>query len=116
MSAPLSAELRAKHKVRSMPIRKDDEVAIVRGSFKSREGKVTACYRKKYVIHVDRVTVEKANQMSMPVGINSSNVVITKLKMDKCRQIILDRKNREAKSDKGKFSEADVGVPMADVD
>ena len=28
MSAPLSKELRAKHNVRSLPIRKDDEVSI----------------------------------------------------------------------------------------
>lgn len=44
-----------------MPIRKDDEVMVVRGLFKNREGKVTAVYRKKYVIHIDRITREKAN-------------------------------------------------------
>merc|ERR1711933_534581 len=38
MSAPLSAELRAKYNVRSVPIRKDDEVQVVRGTFKNREG------------------------------------------------------------------------------
>jgi large subunit ribosomal protein L26e len=31
MSAPLSKELRAKHGVKSMPVRKDDEVTVVRG-------------------------------------------------------------------------------------
>merc|ERR1711991_992051 len=36
MSAPLSADLRAKYNVRSMPVRKDDEVQIVRGHFKGR--------------------------------------------------------------------------------
>jgi large subunit ribosomal protein L26e len=118
MSAPLSTELRAKHHVRSMPIRRDDEVVVVRGAFKGREGKVMACYRRKYVIHVERLTCEKANQMSVPVGINASNVVITKLKMDRCRQVILDRKDREAKADKGKFSEGEVttAMPIADVD
>lgn len=44
-----------------MPIRKDDEVMVVRGLFKNREGKVTAVYRKKYIIHIDRITREKAN-------------------------------------------------------
>ncbi len=34
MSAHLSKDLRIKHKARSMPIRKDDEVTIVRGSLK----------------------------------------------------------------------------------
>ena len=34
MSAPLSQELRAKHGVRSIPVRKDDEVQVVRGTYK----------------------------------------------------------------------------------
>lgn len=116
MSSPLSNDLRQKYKVRSLPIRKDDEVQIVRGQFKGREGKVITCYRKKYVIHIDRITRDKANQMPVSVGIHPSNVVILKIKMDKDRKKILDRKNREAKADKGKFSESDVNVPMADVD
>ena len=41
MSAPLSKELRTKHNVRSLPIRKDDEVMVVRGHFKGQQtGKV----------------------------------------------------------------------------
>ena len=44
-----------------MPIRKDDEVIVVRGSNRGREGKVIQVYRKKYVIHIERVTREKSN-------------------------------------------------------
>lgn len=97
-----------------MPIRKDDEVTIVRGSFKNREGRVTACYRKKFVIHVERVVREKANGASVPIGIDASKVVITKLKLDKDRKKILERKNRAEGESKGKFTEADVA--MANVD
>jgi large subunit ribosomal protein L26e len=32
---------------RSMPIRKDDEVLVVRGTHKGREGKVSSVYRLK---------------------------------------------------------------------
>ena len=49
MSAPLSKDLVAKYNVRSMPVRKDDEVLVVRGTYKNREGKITTCYRKKCV-------------------------------------------------------------------
>ncbi|KAK4063250.1 uncharacterized protein Triagg1_9635 [Trichoderma aggressivum f. europaeum] len=91
MSAPLSKELREKYNVRSIPIRKDDEVTIVRGSNKGREGKVTSVYRLKYVIHVERVTRDKASGQSVPLGIHPSNVVITKLKLDKDRESILSR-------------------------
>ena len=44
-----------------MPIRKDDEVLVTRGTFKGREGKVVQVYRKKWVIHVERITREKVN-------------------------------------------------------
>ncbi|KAI0556245.1 ribosomal protein L24 [Xylaria scruposa] len=91
MSAPLSKELREKYNVRSIPIRKDDEVQIVRGSHKGTEGKVTTVYRLKYVIHVERVTREKTSGQSVPLGIHPSNVVITKLKIDKDRDAILGR-------------------------
>lgn len=70
-----------KCQVNAIPIRKDDEVRVLRGSFKGKEGKVTAVYRRKYVIHVERCTKDKANGQSIPIGINASNVEITKLKM-----------------------------------
>ncbi|EXJ55391.1 large subunit ribosomal protein L26e [Cladophialophora yegresii CBS 114405] len=98
MSAPLSKELREKHNVRSIPIRKDDEVTIVRGSNKGREGKVTSVYRLKYLIHIERVSREKSNGQSVPIGVHPSKVVVTKLKLDKDREKILERigKGREA--------------------
>merc|ERR1712058_30901 len=96
MSAPLSKELRAKYNVRQIPIRKDDEVQIVRGHYHDREGKVTTVYRKKWVIHVERVTRDKANGQTVQVGIRPSKVVITKLKLDKDRKALLERKNRAA--------------------
>ncbi|KAJ5665484.1 uncharacterized protein N7477_007932 [Penicillium maclennaniae] len=64
MSATLSKELREKYNVRSIPLRKDDEVTIVRGSNKGREGKITTVYRLKYVVHVERVVREKTNGQS----------------------------------------------------
>jgi ribosomal protein uL24 len=80
---------------RSIPVRKDDEVRIVRGKYKGREGKVTQVYRKKWVIHVDRVQRDKSNGSSVPIGIHPSNVVITTLKLDKDRRAILERKDRK---------------------
>jgi large subunit ribosomal protein L26e len=77
--------------VRSIPVRKDDEIQIVRGTYKGREGKVTSVYRLKWVIHVERVTRDKVNGQSIPVGIHPSNVVVTKLKLDKDREDILAR-------------------------
>jgi hypothetical protein len=58
---PLTASKWASVQVRSVPIRKDDEVQVVRGTFKKREGKVVQVYRRKWVIHVERITREKVN-------------------------------------------------------
>merc|ERR1712054_540847 len=116
MSSALSSELRKKYHVRSMPVRKDDEVSVVRGSFKGREGKVIQCYRKKWVIHIDRITREKQSGATVQVGIHPSKCVITKLKLDKDRKAILERKNKEAKSAKGKGKFTEQDVAMADVD
>ncbi len=102
MSSSLSKELREKYNVRSLPVRKDDEVQIVRGRFKGRKGKVTACYRKKFVIHVDKVVREKVNGQSVNVGIHPSSTQIVNLKLDKSRLAILERKNRANNANKGK--------------
>lgn len=108
MSAPLSKELREKYnvstsagenlqdnsdisQVRSIPIRKDDEVLVVRGSNKGREGKITSVYRLKYIVHIERVVKEKSSGQSVPIGVHPSKVVITKLKLDKDRENILER-------------------------
>merc|ERR1712010_61580 len=102
MSAHLNKELIQKYHVKSMPIRKDDEVIVVRGINRGREGKVIQVYRKKYVIHIERVTREKSNGSTVNVGIHPSNVMITKLKLDKDRRAILDRKDTTKELAKGK--------------
>merc|ERR1712142_1197463 len=106
MSAPLSKELKAKYNVRSMPIRKDDEVQIVRGHFKGQQvGEVVQVYRKKYVVHIERIQREKANGATVHVGIHPSKVVIMKLKLDKDRKRILEHRAAGRKTeDKGKIT------------
>mmetsp|Transcript_96612 Transcript_96612/g.300914 ORF Transcript_96612/g.300914 Transcript_96612/m.300914 type:complete len:138 (-) Transcript_96612:64-477(-) len=106
MSAPLSKDLRTKYNVRSVPIRRDDEVMIMRGHYHDREGKVTTVYRKKWVIHVERVTRDKVNGQTVPVGIRPCKVMITKLKLDKDRKALLDRKGGKAK--KGKYTDKET--------
>ncbi|KAJ8254694.1 hypothetical protein GJAV_G00196140 [Gymnothorax javanicus] len=111
MSSPLSKELRQKYNVRSMPIRKDDEVQVVRGHYKGQQiGKVVQVYRKKYVIYIERVQREKANGTTVHVGIHPSKVVITRLKLDKDRKKILERKakSRQDGKEKGKYKEETI--------
>lgn len=88
MSAPLSKDLRNKHGVRSVPIRLvlnktsnliifsriEDEVTVTRGHFKGNSGRVMRVYRKKYVIHIDKITREKANGTTVHLGVHPSKV------------------------------------------
>lgn len=79
---------------------------------------MTQVYRKKWVIHIDRVQRDKSNGATSPIGVHPSNVVITTIKLDKdrcglllvfgwvscvlmgdvCRREILDRKDRKKNS------------------
>lgn len=115
MSAPLSKELRQKYSVKSMPIRKDDEVQVVRGHYKGQQvGKVVQVYRKKFVIYIERIQREKANGASVYVGIHPSKCVIVKLKIDKDRKNIIDRRSKGRLAalgkDKGKYSEESTAM------
>ncbi|XP_003744330.1 60S ribosomal protein L26 [Galendromus occidentalis] len=116
MSSTLSKDLRQKYNVRSMPIRKDDEVQIMRGHHKSQQvGKVVQVYRKKYCIYIERIQREKANGASAYVPIHPSNVQIVKLKIDKDRKNLLERKakGRLSAGDKGKHTEESVQMDTA---
>ncbi|KAF9997408.1 hypothetical protein BGZ65_007015 [Modicella reniformis] len=77
----------------------DDEVLVVRGIYKGREGKVVEVYRCKWVIHIERVNREKANGASVPFGIHPSKVVVSKHDLDKDRKVIFERKNRSKKTE-----------------
>ena len=82
----------------------------MRGHHKGTQvGKVVQVYRKKFVIHIERVQRDKCNGSPVYVGIHPSKVVIVKLKMDKDRKNILDRKaSGRQQTDKGKHTEESV--------
>ncbi|XP_008047334.1 60S ribosomal protein L26-like [Carlito syrichta] len=112
MSSLLSKALRQKGKnVPSVPIRKDDEVQVVRGHYKGQQiGKVVQVYTEKYVIYIEWVQREKANGTNVHVGIHPSKVVITRLKLDKDHKKILEEKakSRQVGKEKGKYKKETI--------
>ena len=74
------------------------------------------CYDFLLRIYIERIQREKANGATTNVGIHPSKVAIVKLKMDKDRKAILDRRAKgraEALGkDKGKHSEESVAAAM----
>jgi len=109
MSANLSRELRQKYGVKSMPVRRDDEVTVVRGNSKDSKGKVSQVYRKKWCLYIEKLTKSRTNGATIRIPINASNVVITKLKLTPDRQTLLDRKAAgRGDKNKGKYTAQDV--------
>lgn len=92
LSAPLSKELRAQHGIRRLPIRRDDEVQVTRGLFANRGGRVIAVKLRSMRIHVESVTKPKVNNETVYIPIHPSNCVITKIKMDKYRKALIEKK------------------------
>lgn len=98
MSAHLSKDLKDKYSVRAMPIRKGDQVKIMRGTQKGREGKVQTVYRRRRCIYIEKIVKEKTNGQQAQIPIHPSNCSITSLKLDKDRKSILEKKKRTAAS------------------
>ncbi len=96
VSAHLDKTLKAQYKKRSMPVRKDDEVKVMRGAYKGKRGKVTRVNLKKLKVYVDNVKIKKVSGQEVEVAIDSSNLVITKLGADDVRR----RKFQKRKGEK----------------
>ena len=109
LSANLSKDLRGKYNVKSLPIRRDDEVTVVRGNYKDSKGRVNTVYRKRWCIYIDKVSETKQNGATIKIPIDPSNVVITKLKLTPDRQTLIDRKAAgRGDKNKGKYTQQDV--------
>lgn len=109
LSANLSKDLRGKYNVKSLPVRRDDEVLVVRGDYKDSKGRVNAVYRKRWCIYVDKVSETKQNGATIKIPLDPSNVVLTKLKLTPDRQALLDRKAAgRGDKNKGKYTQQDV--------
>ncbi|EPQ04533.1 60S ribosomal protein L26 [Myotis brandtii] len=94
-----------------MPTRKDDDVQVVRGHDKGQQiGKVAQVYRKKYVTDTERVQREEAKGATVHVGVRPSEVVITRLKLDKDRKKVLGckAKSHQVGKEKGKYKEKTI--------
>merc|ERR1711933_482664 len=89
--------LKKKFSVNALPVCKGDEIRIIRGWFKRNKGKIITVYHKKRIIHVNRVTKVKINGQTVNVGIDPSNCMITKLKMNAERKHLLTKKEHGKK-------------------
>jgi large subunit ribosomal protein L26e len=92
MSSHLNKSLRDQYKIRSLPIKRGDEVKILKGKGKGKTGKVVRVYRKRNVIYVDKVQRDKQNGQTVFLPIKPSYCVIEKLLINKDRTKTIEKR------------------------
>lgn len=103
MAAHLSAELKKQYGRRSFPVRKGDEIVVMRGKFKKRTGKVARVNTKKYRVYIEGVMIKRTDGTERQAGIHPSNLKTTKLNLeDKKRVAALTRKKKRKVSKRKK--------------
>lgn len=91
LTARLAPELVDKHGIKRIPVVKGDTVYITRGAFRDSEGDIETVDMKNLRIHIENIQIEKVDGTAISLPIRPSNVMITKLKIDKMRQDVIDR-------------------------
>ena len=87
LSAHLSKELRKQYNRRSFPIRKGDEVKIMRGEFKGKTAKVSKINTKKYKVYLEGIKKKRTVGTEYLVPIHPSNLEITKLNLEDKKRV-----------------------------
>ena len=93
ISISLSKELKKKHDKRNFPVRKGDNVSIMRGEFKGKSGKIESVDMKKMKVIIDGIYRTKKDGSKVAVMFEPSNLQIKELVLeDKKRKASLERK------------------------
>jgi len=84
--ATLSEDLRDEYGQRSVRVNEGDTVEVMRGDFAGETADVLAVDLKNAVVHVEDVTVEKADGEEVPRPLDASNLRVTSLNLDDSRR------------------------------
>lgn len=77
----LDKELRKKYGFRTLGVVKGDTVKVMRGQFKGTVEKVAKVDYKKLRVHIENITVKKADGKLKPYPLHPSNLMIVKLNL-----------------------------------
>ena len=99
VSAHLSKELRKKYSRRSINLRKGDNVKVMRGQFRNKQGKVEEVDLKKTLIYISGIEISKKDGTKARRPLHPSNLLATELNVDdKMRNKVLKRKEKNVKA------------------
>ena len=108
LAAHLSEDLKREIGKRALPVRKGDEVRVLRGSFRRSSGVIDHVDLKNSRVYVDGIKVKKVDGSDALRPLNPSNLLLVKLNLsDKWRKSIVGRKHV---SSKGKTKSAALKV------
>jgi large subunit ribosomal protein L24 len=87
LSASLSKSLREKHGKRNIPLRKGDEVLVMRGSFKKKKAKVVSVDLVRTRVTLENIQRTKKDGTKVNVWFAPSNLQIQTLALDDKKRI-----------------------------
>lgn len=97
LSAHLSKELKVKYGKRNLPLRKGDEVLIMRGAFKKKKAKVTSVNLRESLVSLENIQRTKKDGSKVNVMFPASVLMIVTLSLDdKRRQDAINKKAQPA--------------------
>ena len=106
LSVNIAPQIRKQYGKRSVPVRKGDEVEVMRGGQKKLKGTVERVDLRKCKIYVEGINIKRADGSDALRVFDPSNLRITKLKLDdKMRQKAFNRAGRAKKSEPEKKKE-----------
>tara|TARA_Y100000310_G_C20181250_1_gene578233 strand:+ start:117 stop:545 length:429 start_codon:yes stop_codon:yes gene_type:complete len=107
ISSNLNKELRKKYGKRSFPVKKGDNVKIMKGEFKGKTGKVDSVDLKKQRIMIEGIYRTKKDGSKVGVYLDASNLQIKELNLEDIRRKkALERKNTKPTTDNKENKEA----------
>ncbi|PSP55076.1 50S ribosomal protein L24 [Halobacteriales archaeon QS_1_67_19] len=82
VTATLADDLREEFDTRSVRVNVGDTVEVMRGDFAGEESEVIEVDLRDAVVHVEEVTVEKADGEEVPRPLDASNLRVTDLDLE----------------------------------
>ncbi|UPV75008.1 50S ribosomal protein L24 [Halorussus limi] len=82
VKATLADDLREEFDTRSVRVNAGDTVEVMRGDFAGEEGEVVNVDLRDAVVHVEDVTLEKADGEEVPRPLDASNLKVTDLDLE----------------------------------
>nr|AQS29563.1 hypothetical protein [uncultured archaeon]AQS33492.1 hypothetical protein [uncultured archaeon] len=98
LNSNLSKSLRQKHSKRSLPLRKGDEVLVMRGSFRKKKAKVTTVDLKRTRVALENIQRTKKDGTKVNVWFHPSSLQITTLNLDDKKRIAALNKGKKTES------------------